>query len=89
MIRITQSLITQNYFSESIAKPFDEATAVASKAIDSAVYAAIPSPQIAASKTPKVAPVLSTPPPSKRVSFGPYVSPEIIDKVISDIIYGL
>ena len=52
----------------------------ASKAIEAAVSAVIPSPQV--SKTPKIAraPVFNTP-SSKRVSFGPYVSPEIIDKV--------
>ena len=63
-----------------VQKPFNEAMNVASKAIEAAVSAVIPSPQV--QKTPKqaLASVLNTP-SSKRVSFGPYVSPEIIDKV--------
>ena len=68
------------YVLGAIMKPLEEAMAVASKAIDAAVCAVIPSPQIADSNRPKVASVLNT--PSKRVSFGPYVSPELIDKVI-------
>ena len=85
MKRLTPKNISNRFcqmhflFLGAITKPFDEAIAVASKAIDAAVCAVIPSPKIAAPKTPKVASVLNT--PSKRVSFGPYVSPELIDKV--------
>ena len=52
---------------------------MASKAIEAAIKAAIPSPRVL--QTPKSdAPIMVS--STKRVSFGPYVSPEIIDKVI-------
>ena len=54
-----------------------EALSAASKAIEQAVANVIPSPQ--ALQTPKGAALRIS--SSKRVSFGPYVSPEIIDKV--------
>jgi len=54
-----------------------ETPSVASKAIEAAIKAAIPSPRVL--QTPKSdAPIMVS--STKRVSFGPYVSPEIIDK---------
>ena len=54
-----------------------EALSAATKAIEQAVANVIPSPQ--ALQTPKEAALRIS--SNKRVSFGPYVSPEIIDKV--------
>lgn len=54
-----------------------ETPSVASKSIEAAIKAAIPSPRVL--QTPKSdAPIMVS--STKRVSFGPYVSPEIIDK---------
>ena len=59
-----------------------EALSAASKAIEQAVANAIPSPQVL--QTPKEAALRIS--SNKRVSFGPYVSPEIIDKVTYTLI---
>jgi len=64
---------------DSTPKHSNEAMAVASKAIEAAITAVIPSPQPL--KTPKQA-VINRVSSSKRVSFGPYISPEIIDKTL-------
>lgn len=54
-----------------------ETPSVASKAIEAAIKAAIPSPRVLQTPKSDVPIMVSS---TKRVSFGPYVSPEIIDK---------
>ena len=51
---------------------------MASKAIEAAIKGVIPSPRVLQTPKSDVPIMVSS---TKRVSFGPYVSPEIIDKV--------